>query len=362
MLIDPHLNPYTLEPEALVEALIEASLDGAVVTCTHSARDARRYVDALRAEDFVALYGVELLTSHGALLAIPREANDAFLKARWAPEGDEIAPEPAPLKVGRGAGLTGYDHAEEDHAGEDLEGEDPAGEDHAGEDHAGEGLTPRATAPRWRLEALLSRLSGFDGVVVVCHPFSRLSSTAWGDRAYTLQLAHAAETRVGRGLAVRDFLCDQLVEQRGWARLGSCGADLNYLGSAATVLPDEVDSQRALCDALLAGACWPVEFERLDHPRARYQEVMADEGPRHETLEQRERREALSEVNRRRGAPIDEIFRAKPSIGHVSRRPAGGERGPRGAHGERGAHGGAHGGARGERGERGARGGREGRR
>ena len=342
MLIDPHLNPYALEPDALVEAMIEASLDGAVITCTHDARAARRYMEALRAEEFVALCGVELLTPHGALIAIPREANDAFFKARWAPQGDEVAREEAPLSV---------DGEAEAEAEAEAEGEE--------EDLA----EPVVATPRWRLEALLGRLDGFEGVVVVCHPFSRLSTRAWGDRAYTLQLAHAAETRVGRGLAVRDFLCDQLVELKGWSRLGSCGADVNYLGAAATAVPDEVDSQRALCEALLAGACWPVEFERPESPRARYQEVMADEGPRYESLEQRERREALSEVNRRRGAPIDEIFQGKPSIGHVSRRPMGGDRAPRGPHAERGERGGygerggrGGQGERGPRGERGARG------
>jgi|GEM_PF-1792837 len=313
MLIDPHLNPYTLEPTELVDALIEASLDGAVVTCTHDARAARRYVEALRAEEFVALCGVELLTAHGALVAIPREADEAFFKGRWAPEGDEVATD-ADGRGAEGGGARGV-----------------------GDDEGDDDLAERAPPPpRWRLEALLKRLSGFDGVVVVCHPFSRLTARAWGDRAYTLRLAHAAETRVGRGLAVRDFLCDQLVELKGWARLGSCGADLHYLGAAATALPDAVDSQRALCDALQAGACWPVEFERPESPRARYQEVMADEGPRHETLEERERREALAEVNRRRGAPIDEIFRGKPAIGHVfQRRAEGGARGERGGRGRR---------------------------
>lgn len=268
MLIDPHVNPYNADPDELLDALIDASLDGALISCTHSARDALPYLKALEEEDFVGFVGVELLTSHGALVFVPREANETFFKASWNPNKEQAEQIPSGVE--------------------------------------GESISV------WSLEALQERLKGEQGVTFVVHPFSRLASRAWGDRAYTLNNVSAVETRVGRGLAVRDFLCDQVAEQKGWARLGSCGGDLTVLGSAATALLDSVETQSALCEALERGVCWPVEFERPDHPRPRYQGVVEDEGPRRVTLAEKERKEALAHVNRARpqrgGAPIDQIF------------------------------------------------------
>ena len=279
MLIDPHVNPHDLSPDELIDLMTDASLDGAVITCTHSARDGLPYVEALEDEDFVALLGVELQTPHGALVFIPHTVDERFLSAQWAPTGDQA-----------------ITRSYRDEEGEQVD-----------------------SRPLWRLEPLLAQLSQLQGALLLAHPFSRLSSQSWGDRAYTLAQVCALEARTGRGLPVRDFLADQLAETKGWGRVGSCGGDLSSLGSAVTAFLESADSQRGLCEALSQAICWPVEFEKADHPRPRYQGVVEDEGPRRVSLAEKERKEALAEVNRRRpqkgGAPIDQIFGQGPKRG-----------------------------------------------
>ena len=292
MLIDPHVNPHDVSPDELIDLMIDASVDGAVITCTHDARRALPYVEALLEEDFVALVGVELLTPHGALVFIPKEADEAFFNGAWCPNDEEAV-----------------SHEQRGADGELI-----------------------SAPPLWGLEALLARLQGLEGALLVSHPFSRLSSLSWGDRAYTLSEPCAVEVRVGRGLAVRDFLSDEVAMTKGWSRLGSCSGDLAFLGASLTAFVDNADSQAALCDALEKGVCWPIEFERPEHPRARYQGVVEDEGPRRVSLAEKERRKALSEVNRRRpqrgSAPIDQIFGKGPKSGRPREaQPRGGRQG-----------------------------------
>ena len=276
MLIDPHVNPRDLSPDELIDLMIDASIDGAVITCTHSAQEAIPYVDALLEEDFVGLFGVELLTPHGALVFIPKVTDERFFTTEWAPAGEASIP---------------------------LMNRDEDGE-----------LVDAGSL--WSLEALESLLATFEGVLLIAHPYSRLSERAWGDRAYTLSRACGVEVRVGRGLAVRDFLADQLAESKGWARVGSSSGDLSYLGASVTAVLESADQQAGLCEALEQGVCWPIEFERAEHPRPRYEGVTEDAGPRRVSLAEKERREALDEVNKRRpqkgGAPIDQIFGRGP--------------------------------------------------
>lgn len=256
MLIDPHLNPHDLSPTELIDRMIEASLDGAVITFTHSAERAASYLEALEEEEFVCFIGVELNTSHGQLVLIPEQADEAFLSQQWAPSEAER---------------------------EIIEGE-----------------------VYWKLEALEPRLKSHQGVVILTHPYSRLTNRTWGDRAFTLDWVDAAETRIGRGLAHRDFLSDQVTGLKGWARVGSSSGDSQQLGSAATVVAEDIETQEALCTALRGRVCWPIEFEDPMFPRARYQGVVADAGPRRRTLEERERREALERVARSRGHHVEE--------------------------------------------------------
>ena len=106
---------------------------------------------------------------------------------------------------------------------------------------------------------------------------------------------------------------------KGWSRVGSCSGDLAFLGSSLTALLDSSDTQEGLCEALEKGVCWPVEFELHELPRPRYQGVVEDEGPRRVSLAEKERREALDALNRRRpqrgSAPIDQIFGRGPKSG-----------------------------------------------
>lgn len=256
MLIDPHVNPQDLSPNELIDKMIEASMDGAVITCTHSALKAVPYIKALLDDEFVCYVGVELCTIHGELVFIPEEANEQFFNEEWAPQGNEI----------------------EELAGEEL----------------------------WSLEALQRKLQNFKGVQMIVHPYSRLNDRAWGDRAFTLTSIDAVETRIGRGMAQRDHLCDQIAEIRSWSRVGSSNGNCQFLGTAATVVHEDVDTQESLCEALRKGVCWPIEFEDPMFPRQRYQGVIEDEGPRKRSFAERERKESLNKVNKQKGFHVEE--------------------------------------------------------
>lgn len=265
MLIDPHLNPHDLSPSELIDRMVEASVDGAVITCTHSAQDAVPYLKALVAEEFVCFAGVELRAAHGSLVFIPEELDEEFLSRDWAPSEDQQ--------------VWVNDEA------------------------------------RWSDEALNRLLSELEGVVILAHPYSRMSNPAWGDRAFTLKRVDAVETRIGRGLPQRDHLSDQIAQSRGWSRVGSSGGDCQALGAAVTVVGEHVESQRDLCAALRGGVCWPIEFEDPMYPRARYQGVLPQEGSRYETLQERERRDGLNQVARKRGYQV----RDNPRFGKAGR-------------------------------------------
>ena len=288
MLIDPHLNPHDLTPAELIDRMIEASVDGAVITCTHSVTDAAPYLQALIDEDFVCFIGVELRTPYGDLVFIPEVADDTFFQRAWSPNLEESVT---------------------------VDGE-----------------------TCWSLEALEALISDHEGAVLITHPYSRLSNRSWGDRGFTLDWVDAAETRIGRGLPHRDFLSDKITETKSWSRVGSSSGDCQYLGNALTVFTDDIESQDAICAALRDGVCWPVEFEDPMYPRARYQGVLVDEGPRRRTLEERERKEALDRVARQRGYHVEEEVTTHRSGG--SWRAMGRGRGSSSAHNSRGQRGG----------------------
>lgn len=273
MLIDPHVNPNTLSPSELIDHMIEASMDGAVITCTHSATAAVPYIKALLDDEFVCYVGIELKTTYGDIVFIPESADEAFFNAEWAPQGTDID----------------LIHDEE----------------------------------LWKYEALQRHLKSFSGVQFAVHPYSRLNDRSWGDRAFTLQGCSAVETRIGRGLPQRDYLCDQLAETKAWTKLGSSNGDCQFLGSAATVIHESVKSQEHLCHALRNGLCWPIEFEDPMFPRARYQGVQEDEGSRHRSFEERERKEALDRVAQQRGYQVEETVHQHKSGGRWGQRTKG---------------------------------------
>ena len=98
MLIDPHVNPKDLSPDELIDKMIEASMDGAVITCTHSALNAVPYIKALLDDEFVCYVGVELCTARGELLFIPETADKikiclgkSYAKCQWPSVGKNFA-------------------------------------------------------------------------------------------------------------------------------------------------------------------------------------------------------------------------------------------------------------------------------
>lgn len=265
MLIDPHVNPHTLSPSELIDQMIESSMDGAVITCTHSAIAAVPYIKALLDDEFICYVGVELRTYHGDLVFIPQTADETFFNAQWTPQ------------------RTQAEKSEQDEL--------------------------------WEYQRLQEHLNQFEGVLIAVHPYSRLSTRSWGDRAFTLSSVDAVETRIGRGLPQRDYLCDQLADTKTWAKLGSSNGDCQFLGAAATVIHENVESQAQLCHAIRHALCWPIEFEDPMFPRGRYQGVQEDEGSRHRSFEERERREALDKVAHQRGYQVEEAVNQHRSGG-----------------------------------------------
>ena len=253
MIIDPHVNPDGWDVDELIDRVIEASLDGVVITSTHEAKASRKYVNALLKEDFVAFYGIEFKTTFGTLFYLPRHADERFFSQDWTPANQEEL---------------------------------------------------------WDLEALFALLDPHEGILFLSHPYSRLKTPNWGDRAYTLYQIQGCETRIGRGLSNRDFLADQIAELKGWSRLGSCSGDPHHLGTATTIVSDKVTNQEALYLALSQHICWPVEFESAQHPRSRYQGTVHAEGPRRLSLEERERKERMLKHDQKKGHAVD------PSLEH----------------------------------------------
>jgi hypothetical protein len=243
MLIDPHVNPYEMTIHELIDAVIEASLDAVVVTCTHNSKKAKAYVQALEAEEFLAFYGVELHTEYGSIVWIPQTADQTFFDTSWQSDDSSF----------------------------------------------------------WSLSDLQRLLASHKGIALLSHPYSRLKARSWGDRAFTLPFIHCVETRIGRGLAARDFLSDQMAAIKGWGHMGSCSGEVYHLGKAATVISDGIETQEDLYQALSTAVCWPIEFEDTRHPRTRYQGIVADEGPRRLNAYERERREALQDLDHRQG-------------------------------------------------------------
>ncbi len=224
MLIDVNLSIVGVEPGVLMQRMVDSGLEGAILNDRGRADRLPAYLEALEAEGFLAFAAVALPTQYGTLLFLPKQPNSSFFEADW-----------------------------------------------------GEGC--------WEAREALEAVKDADGALLASHPFQQIAGPCWGDRIYAIKELAALECRVGRGRYRWDRMADQVAHQRNIGRLGSCGGDLNYLGLAATVFGEAVETQKQLTEALGAGACWPVEFEEPEAPRdrsappPRREEQRRSEGP-----------------------------------------------------------------------------------
>ena len=209
MLIEIHGNPGTLSPEDFAAAVADSGLDAVVITRTNNADGLDAYANALDAEDIDAYLGVELSLDRGSVVYIPSD--------------------PATLSGGNWSGDDG----------------------------------------QWTVDTLNHRAAELDGALVVAHPYFKSDEPAMGDRVYRIQGLHGVVTRIGRGRSNWDRLADQVAAKRSGSRLASAGGVLEHLGCAATVVPDTVESQADLVNALRDGACLPVELDDPAAPRDR---------------------------------------------------------------------------------------------
>jgi hypothetical protein len=209
VLIEVHANPGAMEPAVFADAVADTGLDAVVITRTNRTDGLEAYVSALDEEDIEAYVGVELPLDRGAVVFIPRSP-DALKEYDWSTK-----------------------------------------------------------AAHWTLEEINERLQSVDGAVIAAHPYFRDETPPMGDRVYRLNPLSGVVTRIGRGRSAWDRLADQVADKRNGAKLASSGGVLEHLGCAGTVVPDSVESQADLVDALLAGACLPVELDDPDNPRDR---------------------------------------------------------------------------------------------
>ncbi len=213
MLIDPHVNPLSLTPSAFIEQMVEASIDGVVLALKHQVKEALPYIQALNENDFIVFQGVELQLQKGSIVFIPDHLDQSFIRTDFKPKNGAF----------------------------------------------------------WSEKDAFELLKAFSGVVIAVHPYSRMSHSALGDLVFALPRLDAIETRIAKGNAIRDLLCDEACKYKKVARIASCSGDIKKLGMAVTAFNDQIESQADLTQAIRDQLCWPIEFENPLLPRDRYQ-------------------------------------------------------------------------------------------
>ncbi|MFN3201356.1 MAG: hypothetical protein ACE366_23345 [Bradymonadia bacterium] len=212
MLIDPHVNPGDLSPEALAQRIDDAQLEGVVITDGNRTDRTEAYIKAVEAQDLWAFAGVELALEKGSLILIPEVADADFFGAKWSP------------------------------------------------------------GPRlWSFDAVAERIKDFKGIVMAGHPYHRDLESALVDQVYALPRIDAIETRIGQGHHVWNGLADTAAAHLKAATAGSSGGDLDRLGHGVTVIPGESLTQAELVAALRERNTLPVTFQSAEerHPRER---------------------------------------------------------------------------------------------
>lgn len=219
MLVDLHLTPRDLAPQALAAAARSAGLHGVVITDTNRTDRLSAYVDAAHQAGLAAYAGVELALTRGFLVFIPKVVNPEFLAAGWSAGSGKWAP----------------------------------------------------------LEAIKA-CAAVPGVIIAGHPYCRDLESILFDHVFTLPNLSAIETRVARGRPLWDAMADDVATRRNLPRVGSCGGDPAFVGRAVTYVQGERLSQAGLVDAILEGNVWPIEFEARGQSRPHEEEFV--EAPR----------------------------------------------------------------------------------
>lgn len=215
MLVDLHLTPRDLTPQALASAARSAGLHGVVITDTNRTDRLPAYLDAARQAGLAAYGGVELALERGFLVFIPRAVDAAFLGARWS-----------------------------------------------------------AGAGKWNAREAITAASALPGLIIAGHPYCRDLDSVLFDHVFTLPNLGAVETRVARGRPLWDAMADDVATRRNIPRIGSCGGDPTYVGRAMTYVHGERLSQAALVEAIASSNVWPIEMEARGQSRPREEEYI----------------------------------------------------------------------------------------
>ena len=281
MLIDPHANPGALSPTAFAQAIAAAGLSGAIIARAHRSDDMNTWFAALEDAGLVPFAGVELHLDRGRVVFVPDNWEaPAFAAANW-----------------------GHPDAAVDS------------------------------------EALLAQCAEIGGALIASHPYCRELGEVMGDRVYRLRNLVGVVVKVGTGQLSWDTLAEHAATAKRAARLGSSNGQVARLGFAATVVPDEVEDEAGLVEALRAGLSFPIEFDDPTAPRDRSVPVPPrrddgdERGPRRDD-DRGPRRDGGDRGPRREGGG-DRGPRREGGGDRGPRREGGGDRGPRRERGPR---------------------------
>jgi predicted metal-dependent phosphoesterase TrpH len=200
MLIDVHVHSHhspgcTLTPRDVVRRAREAGLDGIVLTDTNTLDGLQEIRAAGRAEGFLALCGVELVTDHGHYLC-------------YFPDPAIV---PAPPQMF--------------------------------------GSTP------WPVREVVRRVRDMGGVVVAAHPYDKSVERPSGDFIFTLEGLSALEGLNVRRRGPSNDLAVEAADHLNLPCVGASGAHptLDDIGKAATLFREPVANEADLVRQIQAG-------------------------------------------------------------------------------------------------------------
>lgn len=206
MLIDLHVHSRhtpgcSLSPLDVVRRAREAGLDGVVFTDMNNLDGLAEIREAARAENFLALCGVELATDRGHYLA-------------FFPDPERV---PAPAQI--------------------------------------------FGTPPWPVQEVIHRVTSMGGAVVAAHPYDRSVERPGGDVLFSLDGLSAVEGLDGRRKAATNDLAVEAADHLGLPCVAGSGAkdSLSEIGRAATLFRDLVRSEAELVAQLRAGTVFSVE-------------------------------------------------------------------------------------------------------
>jgi hypothetical protein len=239
MLIDLHVHSHhtrgcALAPQEVVRRAKALGLDGIVFTDLNTLDGLEEIRAAGRAEGFLALCGVEVVTDRGHYLC-------------FFPDPAKVPPPPQIF----------------------------------------------GSATPWPVREVLAKVRELGGAVVAAHPYDKTVERPSGDFIFTLDGLSAVEGLNARRKGPANDLAMEAADHMSLPCTGASGAlaSLDELGKAATLFREPVTSEADLVRQLRAGAVYCVAIGVSPAPPARGGRERGGEGGRGDRREHGERRD-----------------------------------------------------------------------